>query len=190
MLSRLPQAVRSKVSVVVLLGALASGGVAAGFAIAGTSTAGAGNATTPPPCAPNTPTALLPSCENGPKVDALQWPITPSVGQSAISQARAIQIGRAMVTSSDSSASSTDTSIPAAAESMTYEQANQLLGDGANPKVDPATPVWVVTVHAPFSLFMAPSASNATSPNVFTIIIDSANGAPIDACAGCSVVGG
>lgn len=195
MFSRLRQKVTRRVLVGVGLGVILAAGAAAGWLVDGATSVGAAASSAPntygaPPCAPNTPASMIPSCENGPTVNTRQWPIVPAAGQSAISQSRADQIGSAMVAKSAGATRGTDTVSPRAnSEMMTYQQANHLLGDGANPSVDPSTKVWVVTVDAPFALYMTPSANEPPPPSVFTVILDAANGAPIDACAGCSVVG-
>lgn len=59
---------------------------------------------------------------------------------------------------------------PAAARLMDYRSAAALLGEGADPKLAPATEVWVVTVY---------------QPQQFTVILNGANGTVIDSCIGC-----
>jgi hypothetical protein len=168
---------------VISLGVLTLACVGLGFGLSAaasteTPTAGA------PPCAPGTPSSMVSTCENRPQVNPTRWPSTPPPGQGLISMSRAIDIGRTMALGK----SSAPDSIPASAQQMTYQDATSLVGDGANPEVASTTPVWVVTVHDVLPLYSPPPADTNPAPDVFTVIVDAANGEPIDACGGCAAI--
>lgn len=135
-------------------------------------------------CAPNTPPSSIAAICNHPVVvNTKQWPES-APGTAGISANRAIQIGVAM-------GSHTGNAPVSHTREMNYAQASHLINDNPNPAVAPQTQVWVVTVHQPFGFMSVPPAVNrnqVTIPQVYTVVLDAANGNPIDACGGCSAV--
>jgi hypothetical protein len=130
-------------------------------------------------CAPNTPATLVESlCDGSTPAPS---PVVAQ-GTTPISQSQAEQEADGMASSS-----SAPTDTPDDAQLVTYSQASSLLGQAANPAVPQQTQVWIVTVYRPFGLYSVPPAyaSSAPMPDMFTVILDASNGAPIDACAGC-----
>ena len=85
-------------------------------------------------------------------------PVQPPPGQTHLTRSQAV------------ASASGGMADPAVATLMDYRSAVAALGEGPDPRVGPATVVWVVTV---------------SSPQEYTVILDGSNGTVIDACIGC-----
>jgi hypothetical protein len=137
-------------------------------------------------CAPNTPQSLI-STVCVPKTNASQWPQSDTQAAPAVSATRALAIANAMTVSSSLTADAAQS--PTVTET-TYSNAAAMLKEGANANVPPDTEVWVVTVPRAFGMESEPPGDSVTIPqNDTTVVIDAANGNPIDACAGCIPLG-
>lgn len=143
------------------------------------------------PCPPTPPGQPAPACQNGSAVvlpaPASQWPTTGT----QIAEGTAVAAARRAGGSAAASA-------PAYAQVMTYQAAANLIGESANPSLDPLTSVWVVTVDAPLNTYSwtAPvpqgqSPESYVPPSqptysTYTMILDAFNGAGIDVCTPCA----
>jgi hypothetical protein len=61
------------------------------------------------------------------------------------------------------------------------------MGGSPNPVLDASVPVWLVSVDAVMDVSRAPGDTRPVA-NVYTVIMDAANGAVIDSCAGCDTL--
>lgn len=110
-----------------------------------------------------------------------QFPATVPAGQTAPSEAVIENIAR--------SANGAPASAAARAMAMPYDQAVKALGEGlGRPGLDPTLPVWLVTVDAPADQVSRAPGDTHAAPAVYSEIVDAANGAIIDYCAGCDSV--
>lgn len=143
-------------------------------------------------CAPDTPVELRATACEPPRPDLSKWPVEPRAGQTGLDPESA------QVAAGAFSGPETTLSAPTVEARTTYAYANRLLaGDPPNPEVDTSAPVWIVTVHKAFPIVFTinprPDGRNPPPPPpppVYTIILDAANGHPIESCSGCSSLDG
>ncbi len=135
------------------------------------------------PCAPDTPTNLIPTCAVGPKIE---FPSQPVAGAALISQTAAEIIAQHLGVPAPSNGPTPQVTNAAM---LSYTAGAQAIGEQLDPTVNALTPVWLVTVHGLFGSYSPPAGAPASAlknPEVYTVIIDAVNGEPIDACDGCS----
>jgi hypothetical protein len=104
------------------------------------------------------------------------------VGASTyISETQAISIARNYHSDSTGAAHALKT---------TYDEASSLMGEASQPLVNPETEVWIATVTIPggATAWGSPGGTPNDAVDVYTVILDAANGNLIDACDGCNSV--
>jgi hypothetical protein len=130
-------------------------------------------------CAPNTPPELVASiCYGPPPTEKI-----PANNGSKISFDRALEIADAL-SGPDAPAASQ----PPVAKQMTYGEASVLLQQFPNHSVSPQATVWVVTVHRPPAFISAPPNVSVPEFTVYSVIMNAADGQPIDMCSGCTAL--
>lgn len=149
---------------------------------------------TPPwlvPCYEDSAAVPLKTCLAGGKArraqQQAQFPSAQVSGGTEISEAQAFLIAR-------NGSPLATASTPEYGQLTTYLHAENMMGEPSpsNPYIDPATPVWIVTVMAPAVDFSPPAMSAASkvfTQKMFTEVIDAANGSVADYCGGCHSVG-
>jgi hypothetical protein len=115
----------------------------------------------------------------GMEAQLAKFPSSPPPGTTPPSRTRIAGLARQVA----GAPSSADTE----AELTTYGVATTRLGGSGNPVLTRDLPVWLVTVHAPMDVSRVPG-DTTPIPGVYTVVMDAANGALIDSCAGCNVV--
>jgi hypothetical protein len=69
--------------------------------------------------------------------------------------------------------------LPTYSRLMTYSEAVQLTGDGADPRIDPTRQVWVVSVLGYHAVDTRPGAQTSPVDYTFTTVSDATTGFPI-----------
>lgn len=125
----------------------------------------------PPTCVANT----LPGLE----AELRRFPSTPPAGTTAPTRSSIEVLARQFADAPANAAVRT--------KATTYGAASALMGGSPNPVLDGSVPVWLVSVDAVMDVDRAPGDTRPVA-NVYTVIMDAANGAVIDSCAGCDTV--